>query len=154
MKRRTAIFVGVAILALWSYIRWPNSGDDMERFIQACGMPDHDDSTLYDNPIPYFVSRAIDYDRAHLSIFLVLSKSGNADWPTCLLTNTLSLSCKPEPPYEWKVIGYFNMNRWHPLGYGGDGILRYPDKALARVRQACTPGFVPPTPMPLKAHYR
>jgi len=57
--------------------------DDFSQFVRECGTPNHEDSTLPDDgrnrtaPYfrkPYFVTRDIDYDRAHLRIFLMLNK--------------------------------------------------------------------------------
>jgi hypothetical protein len=120
------------------------------------------------SPPVYFVTRDTDYDRAHLRIFLLLNKSANPAWPTCLLDDAASAKCAPVAPYEWRLIGYFNLDHWHPmdasaqlfklegLGKGDDPIadqrpaidrVMHPDEAAARLEQLCKPGFVPPTPM-------
>jgi len=155
----------------------PSYADDFSQFVRECGTPNHEDSTLPDDDRnrtapyfikPYFITRDIDYDRAHLRIFLLLHKSANPAWPTCMLDDT-SAGCVPVPPYEWRLIGYFNLDHWHPMDAGAqmlaladradpeklkaDGKLAKldrvmpPNEAAARLKRLCKPGFVPPTPI-------
>ncbi len=62
----------------------PSYADDFSQFVRECGTPNHEDSTLPDDDRnrtapyfikPYFITRDIDYDRAHLRIFLLLHTS-------------------------------------------------------------------------------
>ncbi len=161
----------------------PSYADDFSQFVRECGTPNHEDSTLPDDDRnrtapdfikPYFVTRDIDYDRAHLRIFLMLNKSANPAWPTCRIdeidgASANSASCAPVPPYEWRVLGYFNLDHWHTMDAGAQtgsladradpnklkalgklvelDRLMSPNEAAARLKQLCKPGFVPPAPM-------
>jgi hypothetical protein len=189
----TAVFAATLAVAIHSdsnttpvpaESKWtPSAADDFSQFVRECGTPNHEDSTLPDDDRnrtapdfikPYFVTRDIDYDRAHLRIFLMLNKSANPAWPTCRIdeingASANSASCAPVPPYEWRVLGYFNLDHWHPMDAGAQmgsladradpnklkalgklvelDRLMSPNEAAARLRQLCKPGFVPPTPI-------
>jgi hypothetical protein len=155
----------------------PSYADDFSQFVRGCGTPNHEDSTLPDDDRnrtapdfikPYFVTRDIDYDRAHLRIFLMLNKSANPAWPTCRIdeidgASANSASCAPVPPYEWRVLGYFNLDHWHPMDagmqdttladradpkklkalakFGTVDRLMPPNEAAARLKQLCKTRF-------------
>jgi hypothetical protein len=118
------------LIVMCAAIAGPCRADDLSRIVSQCGKPDHDDSSLHDNPRPPLITRVVDYDKAHLRIaFLLDSPPG----------------VPPSKPYNWRLIGFLNLDHWHPVEEGGDAALPKAE-AADRLRQICKPGFVPPSP--------
>jgi hypothetical protein len=109
--------------------------DDLSRIVAACGKPNHDDSTLHDNPRPPLVTRFIDYDRAHLRLAFLLNPH-----------ERMNLGAPPHRPYQWGLIGFLNVDHPHPIEEGGDRAISAYEGA-ERLKTTCKAGFVPPTPI-------
>lgn len=123
--------IAIVLVALCGTLAAPCRGDDLSRIVSGCGKPDHDDSTLHDNPRPPLVTLLVDYDRAHLRIAFLLN--GPAGVP-------------PREPYDWRLIGFLNVDHPHPIEEGGDKALPT-EEAAERLKQICKPGFVLPRPI-------
>ncbi len=81
--------VGIVIMFLVASVTLA-CADDFDEIIKACGRPDHDDSSLYDNPRPPIVSRIIDYDGSGVRFAFALDSL---------------IGQEPTPPYSWMCIG-------------------------------------------------
>lgn len=106
------------VLFLGAYCAFARA-DDFDEIIKSCGRPDHDDSTLYDNPRPLIVARMIDYDALDVRFAFYL------DSP---------VGQEPRPPYSWSCLGAM-------YGPGKKQVLM-PHQALEKLSSECARTYI------------